>query len=981
MTVGRERAEKQIKSEPAAPQAVTPAPAARPLSLWPLLSFRQVSGPGDSSEREADRIADSIDGGGDSCSTTVADSCACPSCSPPAALQRTAGGSAPDYVSAAAVRAQLGSGSELEPSRRSGFEQRLGVPLDGVRVHTDGRAAASAHSVNALAYTLGSDIVFAAGQFAPESQSGSRLLSHELVHVAQNARGSGGTTIQRQVAPTPGATLVGAPAPGAPVPVATPAEPVSDSGPLRPNSDYYMFRNVQMTTDPDYMRGELRRLIRHYGLKGGDLWFDALQGRRSDIALPFSAFARSAGGLRVRGPLDMQRDMQEETRRNKLAPLAVPLAMLIYPQIRAEAVRFLQDFYKGLGSTLNLVLDESERRIVSERVRYGITKSNEGGFLGIKGRDTYTAKNTVAFESLKGAAEDLLHIRQRIDARTRQQQALKVSHGHYGSSISAANFPRHEELARQNIEDEKEYDKARLGAALRHPTLAAILDDASVASPTERLSRLALGETFTRPASRFSGPPGAAPMIGQVLDQRQANIDKIREMIADDAERLWSIPPIVALTRARMATATMTMGDKLVDETLADIKFSETIRTLFLGIITLALAIPTGGGSLAVAGTAAFGLSAYQAMQSIQKYQLEMALANSDLDKRAYALAAEEPSMFWVAVDVVLCVADGAAALGAFRTLKNEARAALMAKEGMEAVEAEAKLLNAAKTVPGLTDKTLGVRLLERLKQLRKRPETARALGAVGEAEAKAVVRAGEAIAKEAKTAETLVIVGGHEVKATRSGHLVICTDCAWLRDRFAKEIADNPSFLARLEASETKTAANALDDAAKQEVAALARDLEQARRARIVAEGGPGALEALSEARKTNLRKKVSPGELEGAPPVAGSGTAGHARSKHGVGAEQQANILNEPERMFSGVNENGREVDIFYKDGSVVITEAGRKESVITSYGRVSKTPSAVDPTKWARDARYVEIRPGGGAFEIIYPNRARWELGDYP
>jgi hypothetical protein len=56
-----------------------------------------------------------------------------------------------------------------------------------VRVHTDSRAAESAWAVGALAYTVGRDVVFGAGQYAPGSGEGRRLLAHELTHVIQQA--------------------------------------------------------------------------------------------------------------------------------------------------------------------------------------------------------------------------------------------------------------------------------------------------------------------------------------------------------------------------------------------------------------------------------------------------------------------------------------------------------------------------------------------------------------------------------------------------------------------------------------------------------------------------------------------------------------------------------------------------------------------------------------------------------------------------
>ncbi len=63
----------------------------------------------------------------------------------------------------------------------------MGSDLSQVRLHTDARAAESAKALGARAYTLGRDVVFASGQYAPLHESGRRLLAHELAHVAQQA--------------------------------------------------------------------------------------------------------------------------------------------------------------------------------------------------------------------------------------------------------------------------------------------------------------------------------------------------------------------------------------------------------------------------------------------------------------------------------------------------------------------------------------------------------------------------------------------------------------------------------------------------------------------------------------------------------------------------------------------------------------------------------------------------------------------------
>jgi hypothetical protein len=83
------------------------------------------------------------------------------------------------------------NGHPLAAEVRGFMEQRLGHDFSRVRVHTDEPAARSARSVNALAYTVGSDVVFDAGQYAPETSAGRRLIAHELTHVAQQRGGPG----------------------------------------------------------------------------------------------------------------------------------------------------------------------------------------------------------------------------------------------------------------------------------------------------------------------------------------------------------------------------------------------------------------------------------------------------------------------------------------------------------------------------------------------------------------------------------------------------------------------------------------------------------------------------------------------------------------------------------------------------------------------------------------------------------------------
>ncbi len=101
-------------------------------------------------------------------------------------LQRDATGASDLAVAPSIVHDVLSSpGQPLDPATRLFMEPRFGHDFSGVRVHTDGQAAASARDVSANAYTVGRNMVFGAGRFAPETHEGRRLIAHELTHVVQ----------------------------------------------------------------------------------------------------------------------------------------------------------------------------------------------------------------------------------------------------------------------------------------------------------------------------------------------------------------------------------------------------------------------------------------------------------------------------------------------------------------------------------------------------------------------------------------------------------------------------------------------------------------------------------------------------------------------------------------------------------------------------------------------------------------------------
>jgi Domain of unknown function (DUF4157) len=111
----------------------------------------------------------------------------CATCEEDDTMQRKEAGNTGGGMSAPPIVSDVlsGSGKPLDKGTQQFMESRMGQDFSNVRIHTEGKAAESAQSVNALAYTSGHNIVFNNGQYQPNTEGGKRLLAHELVHVGQ----------------------------------------------------------------------------------------------------------------------------------------------------------------------------------------------------------------------------------------------------------------------------------------------------------------------------------------------------------------------------------------------------------------------------------------------------------------------------------------------------------------------------------------------------------------------------------------------------------------------------------------------------------------------------------------------------------------------------------------------------------------------------------------------------------------------------
>ncbi|WP_255316177.1 eCIS core domain-containing protein [Myxococcus fulvus] len=182
-----------VASAPLGTWSIGDIPLFPPTAPQTKLAIGEAHGP---LEREADRVADQVlrmpERVGPVGTSPLQLSRKCTSCEEEDTIQTMSAGARPSNWSRDTVSDVLRSpGQPLDAQTRAFFEPRFGHDFSSVRLHTDTRAAQSARSLNAHAYTVGHDVVFGRGQFAPGTHEGRRLLAHELTHVVQQSGARG----------------------------------------------------------------------------------------------------------------------------------------------------------------------------------------------------------------------------------------------------------------------------------------------------------------------------------------------------------------------------------------------------------------------------------------------------------------------------------------------------------------------------------------------------------------------------------------------------------------------------------------------------------------------------------------------------------------------------------------------------------------------------------------------------------------------
>jgi hypothetical protein len=460
-------------------------------------------------------------------------------------------------------------------------------------------------------------------------------------------------------------------------------------------------------------------------------------------------------------------------------------------------------------------LKANEEQTKLEMVRYGISWKDQppevnvsalslassfvlgaGAAFSIKARTDYSmSENAPAGRGLQESAKIALTRRLQINDRKKAQseavdwQWRRVRHmGESSMELVPVPTARYHEIGKEIAEMQKQYDKLLQTLAEPYPALAHFGALDKDLEPLKKLAELGPGESM-------------ANVVGPRIREQFENIEKVREGIADDDVNFWRLPKIVGMTKAQLAIDQDPLKKRLIDDKVEDEKpgMLQTIALLVLDIAALLLAPVTGGLSLVVAA----GVNAAVAVNNVQEYLLQQAMANTSFN-RAEAISQEEPSLFWVAVDIVAIIPELGDALRAFRALSRAIKGSRAAKMGVQAAAEADDAIRAIAKQHKLTDE-----VAERIVKGAHDPDIALKQLGVPEAELESLRLARKQLDEQAEAVGVVAAtsVKGGTLKVSPGGLIFSCSSpCTVLREHYAHQLANAPQEvldeLSRLEAA-----------------------------------------------------------------------------------------------------------------------------------------------------------------------------------
>ena len=711
----------------------------------------------------------------------------CPKCEEEQTVRRKEVQGAPNITSPvhARIDALRGGGAALPRSVRAFFEPRFGRDLSEVRVHTDSRAAELAKAIHAKAFTIGHDVVFDAQQYAPDTASGRYLLSHELVHVLQQTRSTPGLDrVARQEDKNPPAKPGDAPLPAGVLPGSGPIK----RPPPAAGNETISFEGVLLSVDAGFDRWQLEQLIATSGEGNAQAFVDRLSKAPEEDDKRLEANKKLAQDTKkypgdVSGaplPASTVTETEERIRNKERTKKVIQTAKSEHDKLVAENREFLAAFETMASGDLIAMLRESKSRVTAEAAHYGIPADIFRSTIRTQAFPTpktpfdvrqsdraNKADEEYARRTEAAAVEPRKKLVDAAKALQKKREEVVKLRAQSTSAKPGQIFPEPKTAidVLPLVKAEGEYAALRREKELEFPILAAYAQEGGDLNVI----------------IRAGAPDGdLKKVIADEIREKYTKIVATEDYITQKKVTFWDIPTIVEGARAKMRVDRDTMRWRVLDDRIkaaaqAKKEAKETKEAIGAVAMVLGLlaALPSAGASVAaVAGGASTAIGVGMLPSSIQDYILQSATSGTDFD-RARAISQEEPSLFWLAFEIV-GTAHGA--IASFRALAGLRRAALIGETGAT---------NAMRSQGNHLGKHLGKQLGDRLVR------EVEALQKSGKAGTKAVAGAGQVVDKEALQAAKLgeAAVHGvevHEIIVTKTGAFRCSKKCGnimWLYD------------------------------------------------------------------------------------------------------------------------------------------------------------------------------------------------------
>ncbi len=384
-----------------------------------------------------------------------------------------------------------------------------------------------------------------------------------------------------------------------------------------------------------------------------------------------------------------------------------------YELLKQENALFLADYERTAHHVVDFTLTQSEQRTLAEVAKYGITREEVTDIVETsdrgwkrKQRTVYGGGDTAGGKELAIAAAELVASQREIDTmRARIAKAQLDLFGAKSPDMLSPGHTRHPEqvdplttllagLERKSAAAEQAHLTAAQKREEKFPVLTSYrkVEDHRVTFDVSKLEKL--GGTDSRREE-------IAPHLFGILD----NIKKTREGLKPGGDlSIWKEDRVRQLTAPQMLIVPGSVRERAVLEKTAQEKRGGwgdwAIAALTVGLAVLA-AIPTGGSSLAVgvvaiSEVAGAALDVHLLVDQFVEFDLQKAAAGTDMDK-ARAISAEDPSLFWLALNVILTGVSLGVAAKSFKQLRRARDAGKVAKttaeldDALEAIYAEYK--------------------------------------------------------------------------------------------------------------------------------------------------------------------------------------------------------------------------------------------------------------------------------------------------